>query len=222
MRWILIFFVLFSIKGYSQLKDYTIGIKGDTLNAVDMKGMKQGKWVMRYDEIRGEPGFEEEGIFENGRKEGLWRQYSLMGDLIAIENFKWGYKDGMSQYFNGLGELIREESWRALNPDKQFDTLDVEEVDNPDHFRSVIVKNEGAGIKHGTWKYYDPTSGFISKTETYILGKLEVDKKSKANPATAKAEGDNKGKAKPKEVLDFEKKNSGKKKIKVKDGSTGF
>ena len=218
MRWIIIFCLLFSINGYGQWKSYLIGVKGDTLNRVDNKGAKQGPWVIRYDEVRGEPGYEEEGLFNNDRKEGVWRRYSLIGDLLAVENYRWGYRDGVSQYFNGLGELVREESWKALNPNKVYDTLDVEDVDHPGSYKTVIVKNEGAGLRHGPWKYYEPATGFVSKTEIYTLGALEGKKKETvavaASPATKKE--------KPKEVLDFEKKNAGKKKIKVKDGSTGF
>lgn len=218
MRWILIFALLFSMNGYGQWKDYTISIKGDTINATDLKALKQGKWVLRYEEIRGEPGFEEEGEYKDNRKEGPWRRYSLMGDLIAMENFRWGNKDGVCQYFNGLGELLREESWRAINPDKQYDTLDVEDVTNLGNFKTVIVKNEGAGIKHGPWKYYDPIAGFIVKTETFTMGKLEGGDKGATKPV---ATTDGKAKAKPKEVLEFEKKNAGKKKVKIRDGSTG-
>jgi hypothetical protein len=221
MRWILIFFILFSVKGYSQYKQYKISVKGDTLNAIDMNGKKQGKWVNRLEEVRGEPGFEEEGEYVDDRKEGTWRKYTLMGDMIAIENYRWGFKDGANQYFNGLGELLREESWRAMNPDKQYDTIDVEDVDHLDHYKRVIVKNEGASIRHGQWKYYDPTSGFINKTENYVLGTLETNGKKTASPI-ATTDEDPKTKGKPKEVLDFEKKNSGKKKVRVKDGSTGF
>ena len=45
---------------YSQLKDYSIGPHGDTLNGVDQQNRKQGKWVDHVDELRGEPGYEEE------------------------------------------------------------------------------------------------------------------------------------------------------------------
>jgi antitoxin component YwqK of YwqJK toxin-antitoxin module len=220
MRWILIFFLLISFTGYSQLKDYTISVKGDTLNAVDMKGLKQGKWVHRYDEVRGEPGFEEEGEYKDGRKEGVWRKYTLMGDLIAMENYRWGYKDGRSQYFNGLGELLREENWKALNPDKQYDTLEVEDVDRPNQFKTVVVKNEGAGIRHGAWKYYDPTTGFVNKTEFYVLGALDKGSQKSSSSTAAAKPAEAKGKSKPKEVLEFEKKNAGKKKVRVQDGST--
>lgn len=218
MRLLFLFLLFLSAQSNAQLKDYKIGVKGDTLNKIDVAGMRQGKWVERFETLRGEPGFEEEGIYADGRKEGAWRKYTLMGDLIAIENYRWGNKDGISRYFNGLGELLREESWRAINPEKLYDTLDVENVDNPGNYRTVIVKNEGAGVKHGTWKFYDPARGTIIRTENYVVGKLETGKDPVA--AVVDTAPENKTKTKPKEVLEFEKKNAGKKKIKVRDGST--
>ncbi|MEJ7736532.1 MAG: hypothetical protein WKF97_03815 [Chitinophagaceae bacterium] len=219
MRWILIFSLLCSINGYGQWKNYIVGVKGDTLNGVDAKGQKQGKWVVRFDELRGEPGYEEEGEYRNDKKEGVWRRYTLVGDLVAVEKYRWGNKDGLSQYFNGLGELMREENWKAINPEKLYDTIDVENVDKPDHYTKVVVKNEGAGIRHGVWTYYDPVSGFITKTENYVLGALQGKKKEPVITASA---SEKKSTPKPKEVLDYEKKNAGKKKIRVRDGSTGF
>jgi hypothetical protein len=112
--------------------------------------------------------------------------------------------------------LLREENWRALNPDKAYDTLQVEDVEHLDHFKTVIVKNEGAAIKDGVWKFYDPLFGTVSRTETYTLGKLETSKSTSAATTAANAPNAN---TKPKEVLDFEKK-TGKKKVKVQDGST--
>ncbi|MBC6492362.1 hypothetical protein ACFSQD_02550 [Flavihumibacter stibioxidans] len=221
MRWILIITMFVSMSSFAQWKDYIIGVKGDTLNRVDLAGRKQGPWVHRYETIRGERGFEEEGEYTDDRKEGRWRKYSLMGDLLAVENFRWGFLDGQSQYFNMAGNVVREESWRAFNPDKLYDTIDVEDVMSPGNFNQVIVKNEGSSIRHGTWQYYDPVSGLINKTELYLLGKLEKgnDPMTLARdtlPANAKKI------QKPKEVLDFEKKNTGKKKVKVRDGSVGY
>src|SRR5688572_3991686 len=118
MRLLVFLFLLVSVNTSAQLKSYIIGVKGDTLNRIDKNGLKQGKWINRYDQLRGEPGFEEEGVYKNDKKEGTWRRYTLIGDLIAVENFRWGNKDGKCQYFNGLGELLREESWKALNPSK--------------------------------------------------------------------------------------------------------
>jgi len=179
--------------------------------------MKQGKWVIRTDEVRGEPGLEEEGEFKNNRKEGTWRIYSLQGDLTGLEFYRWGNKDGNCQYFNSSGALIREESWRALNPDKLYDTLEVEDIDHLNEYKTVIVKNEGVAIRHGYWKYYSPATGMIYKTETYTMGKLET---AKADPGSDSTKAVSKTMVKPKEVQDFEKKNAGKKKIKYRDGAT--
>src|SRR4051812_9734978 len=111
--------------GMAQYKQYKLNAKGDTINAINQKGEKTGKWVIHYDEVRGEPGYEEEGIFKKGVKDGYWRLYSLEGDLIGVEHYKLGGKDGLQQYFNYLGELEREESWRGYNPDSPFDTIPI-------------------------------------------------------------------------------------------------
>jgi len=221
MRFLLIVCLFAGFAASAQLKEYKIGVKGDTLNGIDKNGKKQGKWINRYDEVRGEPGYEEEGVYINDRKEGVWRKFTLMGDQVAIENYHWGFKDGPSQYFNINGDLLREETWRAFNPDKAYDTIDVEDVMHPDHYSKVIIKNEGSSLKHGTWKYYDPSAGFITKTEFWALGKLEQnDVKSSVTAKKSSSDSSAAVKAKPKEVLEFEKKNAGKKKIRVRDGST--
>ena len=197
------------------MKDYTLSPKGDTLNAVDKQDKRQGRWVIHYDEVRGEPGYEEEGLYRDNRKEGTWRLYNLQGDLVGVEFYKWGNKDGLCQYFGMNGTLLREERWRALNPDKQYDTLTVEDVDHLDKYKTVIVKNEGVAIKDGEWKFFDPNTGMIDRTEVYTLGKLEKRSGAQSSAAaTAK-----KTVTKPKEVLEFEKK-TGKKKVKVQTGST--
>ncbi|HVU54986.1 MAG TPA: hypothetical protein VHD83_08015 [Puia sp.] len=220
MRWIFFLFSLIilqihPVKSFAQWKDYKVSPNGDTLNCIDKQDKKQGKWVNHYDEVRGEPGYEEEGIYRNDRKEGTWRLYNLRGDLIGAEFYKWGFKDGVCQYFGMNGTLLREESWKALNPDKEYDTIQVEDIDHLDSYRTVIIKNEGAAIKNGVWKFYDPTTGMIARTETYTLGKKETPK----NSGSTTAANAPKANTKPKEVLEFEKK-VGKKKVKVQNGST--
>jgi hypothetical protein len=211
-----LFLLFISCRGFSQAGTFIIGVKGDTLNKTDAKSMKQGKWVIRVDELRGEPGYEEEGEFKNNRKEGTWRIYSLQGDLTGLEFFHWGNKDGNCQYFNQSGALVREESWRALNPDKLYDTLEIEDIDHLNEYKTVIVKNEGVAIRHGQWKFYDPSTGMINKIQTYTMGKLEIS----GNNGSDSTKSVGKTLVKPKEVQDFEKKNAGKKKIKVRDGAT--
>ncbi len=219
MRLMLPLLLCLSLSGYCQWKTYTIGVKGDTLNCVDKKDLRQGKWFIHVDEIRGEPGYEEEGRYKDNRKEGIWRIYNLQGDLTGIEKYKWGNKDSVCQYFNAAGALVREEGWKAMNPDNAYDTLVIEDIDHLNEYKTVIVKNDGVAIKHGVWKFFDPETGIILKTETYTVGKLELPKAGEQNVA---ANDSARTRIKPKEVLDYEKKNAGKKKIKVKDGTVSY
>lgn len=201
----------------AQWKDYMIGTKGDTLNRIDQQNQKQGPWVIRIDEVRGEPGYEEEGIFRNNKKEGVWRKYNLQGDLVAIENYRWGNKDGVQQYYTMFGDLIREESWRAINPDNQYDTVPVYDLEKPDFIKEYrIVKVDGYSYKHGKWKFYDPPDTKVVKSEMYFMDKIQ-----NGDEGVAKAEEKKKETPKTKEILEYEKKNAGKKKIKVRTGQTG-
>lgn len=233
MRCILVFLLLISINVFGQNKNYIVGPKGDTLNRLDIKGKKQGPWVLHVDEVRGERGYEEEGYFENDKREGTWRRYSLDGDLLAIENYRWGNKNGKCQYFTNMGDLVREESWKAVNPNDPYDTVAVYDVNDPTKIVGTqIVKLEGFTLKHGTWRYYDPNYGTLVKTEKWFLDKpatgdskndddlkpidISDNSSQKSDTATKKTA------AKPQAVLDYEKKNAGKKKIKVRDGRTGY
>lgn len=200
----------------AQWKDYIIGVNGDTLNCVDRDGLKQGRWVHRYETLRGEPGFEEQGVYTDGKKTGSWKIFSLMGDLIGVEEYKWGNKDGTCLYYNQQGELLREESWKAFNPEREMDTLMVEDVDNPGNYIKKVIKHEGAAVKHGEWRIYQPGSGILVKKEVYFLGELQSATKGQMISAEKKEV------LKPKEVLEYEKKNEGKKKVKTRTGSTGF
>ncbi len=207
--------ILFSSTSDAQYKSYKISVHGDTLNAIDKNGMKQGKWVVHVDPLRGEPGYEEEGIFVNDKKEGLWRRYTLQSDLIAVENYKFGGKDGLCQYYTPLGDLVREENWRAYNPDQPYDTIPVYGQGNNEIISYKIVKAEQYSVKNGDWTYYDPSTGRVIKLEKYDRGHLLNE------PKTEVVTEEPKKIAKPAEVIEYEKKNSGKKKVKVRDGQTG-
>jgi antitoxin component YwqK of YwqJK toxin-antitoxin module len=191
-----------------------------------LKGYKQGKWAVHIDPLRGEPGFEDEGRYTNDRKEGVWRRFNLMGDIMAIETYRWGNKNGRCQYFTIIG-LEHEESWRALNPNKLYDTIDVVDVVNPNKYEQVAVKVETSSLKHGTWKYYNPSYGTLIRTENYVLDKLQTIDEASNKLATNTIDSLNTKPIKdstkiiPKQVLDFEKKNKGKKLSKLRDGRTG-
>lgn len=227
MRWAFILFLILYMNVSAQCVQYILGVRKDTLNCVDKNGKKQGRWVIRYEELRGEPGFEEEGVFKDGKKTGVWRKYTLPGDLLAIENYKWGLKDSVSMYFTMMG-LEHEESWKALDPNKLWDTIEVNDPFDPYKIEKKVVKNEGRSLKHGIWNYYNQQSGTITKTEFYVLGQLQtLEDQVKDNTTllvkdsvhTKKDSVATSTKTKPKEVLEYEKK-KGKKK--ERDGRTGY
>ena len=233
MRLIVILFLLISVSGAAQWKSFILTPRGDTLNRVDMKGQKQGPWTIKVPDLRGERGYEEEGYFENDLKSGEWKKFSLEGVKIAQENYSWGKLNGRQQYFTYNGGLMREESWRMIDPANAYDTVAIYDLNDPTlEVSRIVVKNEGLAMKHGKWIYYDPREGTIEATERYVMNKLQTNDgdmiadddirpiaisqgKQKSDTATQKTI------QKPQVILDYEKKNSGKKKIKVRDGKTG-
>lgn len=210
----------------AQCRTYRLGEKKDTLDCVDINGLKQGRWIVRVAPLRGEPGYEEEGRYVNGKKEGIWKKFNMMGDPLAVETYRWGNKNGKSLYFTIAG-VEREENWRAVNPDKAFDTIDVADPLHPDKYEKVVVKNEGRSLKHGVWRYFNPNTGGLLQTENYVLDQLQTEGQPTLQGMTKLPADSARNKAatlpekpKPKEVLEFEKKNAGKK-IKVRDGRVG-
>jgi hypothetical protein len=203
----LIFCFLFSSAQSQAWLDYTLTSNGDTINRVDKQKKKQGPWVVRLEEVRGEPGYEEEGYFLDDKKEGAWKRFSLMGDLIAREAYKWGYRDGKQEYFTIMGDLVREESWKSVNPINPYDTIIVPDIDKPDVMVEKVIKHESAEIKHGTWNFYNTTNGTIVKTEKYFFGKLEKGQNEMklTMPTPQKKESVAPQKVLPKEVQAWEK-----------------
>ena len=218
----------FTADVFGQCKTFKLINSRDTVNCINAKNKKQGKWMERTNPLRGNPGYEEEGVYINDKKEGLWRKYNLQGDVLSMENYKWGLQNGISQYFTREG-LEREETWKALDPDKEYDTIDVPDLYQDGVVKSVVIKNEGYAMKHGKWTYYEPRTGFITKTETWFRdtteNPLSMFGVKKKQPLSDTAAASLKKKAlavKTKEIIEWEKKNAGKKKVTVRDGSTGY
>ncbi len=204
----------------AQYNTYKISANGDTINKVDKKGLKQGRFVMRTEELRGEPGFEDEGLYKNDAKEGIWRRYTLMGDPIGFETYLHGGKDGPQQYYSALGELLREESWKGYNPDAPYDTIAIYGTGSNEIIDFKIVKAEQYSVKQGTWRYYEPVTGSLLKTEEWERNNIVQPNAPKKEIA---AGGIKVKKEIPKtaEMLEWEKKNKGKKNV-IRNGQTGL
>lgn len=202
----------------AQYKSFAINAKGDTINAIKQNGQKTGKWVIEMPELRGEPGYVEEGVYQKGVKDGYWRKYSIEGDLIGVEQYKLGGKDGLQQYFTFLGALEREENWRGYNPEDPYDTIAVYGTGSGEIIDYKIVKAEPYSVKQGEWKYYDVQSGRLLKTEIWERNVLQ-----KPNAVQSVVTGDEKKKKieKTDEMKAWELKNKGKKRV-MRDGATGL
>ena len=208
---------------FAQYKEFKLSADGDTLNAIDKKGLKQGKWVTTFPELRGNPGYDEEGMYKDDKKEGVWRKYTAEGDLLAMENYRYGGKDGIQQYYNFLGSLEREEEWHSYNPDAPYDTIAIYGTGSNEIIEYKIVKAKQYSVPHGEWRYYS-NDGRLAKAEKYDRGRLLTDDEVKKDePVAATVKEKPKEKTKPQEVLDYEKKYTKKKREHMeRDGKTGL
>ena len=214
-RYIAIMLLFSSSATFSQYKSFSLSQTGDTINRIDKKDLKQGKWVINVPELRGEPAYIETGFYKNGKKEGIWKIYDNTEDLLAVEQYKYGGKEGTQQYFTRFGQLIREENWKAYNPDAPYDTIPVYGTGSNEILEFKIVKAEQYSVKNGEWKFYEASSGRLLRTEHWDRGAPLREAKPEVVIDDAP-----KKKQKPIEVLEFEKLNSHKKKVKLREGAT--
>jgi hypothetical protein len=231
-RLITLFLLLcLAINSHAQYKQFKLSPQGDTLDIIDNKGLKQGKWVISVPELRGESGYDEEGEYKDDQKEGVWRLYTTSGDLIGVENYKYGGKDGLQQYYTYVGVLVREEEWHSVNPKAPYDTVAIYGTDNNQILGYKIVKVTQYSVPNGDWKYYNDQTGELTKQEHYDYGRL-------INPDSAAATGSadqvktttttpvtdttKKAPVKTPEILEYEKKYGKKKKAAMeRTGQTG-
>ena len=217
----LLVLLLVGFTALPQNKSFILSPKGDTLNKVDKNNLKQGKWVISMPELRGEPGYDEEGFYKDDKKNGSWRKYNVTGDILAVENYRIGGKEGVQEYFTYLGDLERHEEWKGYNPDAPYDTIAVYGEGNNIVSKYKLVKAEQYSIPNGEWKYYAP-GGKLIKFETYDHGRLLKNNEA-AKVVVATTDEKPKAAGKTKEILEYEKKYSKNKRKKLeRDGKTGL
>jgi antitoxin component YwqK of YwqJK toxin-antitoxin module len=201
-----------------QYNEYKIGPNGDTINAINKEGQRVGKWVEEVAATRGEPGYTEEGFYKKGQKDSIWRRYTKEGDLLAFERYMNGGKAGLQQYFTFLGELEHEESWKGYDPDHPYDTIPVYGTGSGEIIDFKVVKAEPYSVKEGEWRYYDPETGRLLKKEQWSNNNLyDPNAPKKVTAATPYKKPEKVEKTA--EMLEWERKNRGKKFV---DGRTGL
>ena len=75
---------LFLMNGTAQYKSFKLNTEGDTLNAITKDDLKTGKWIIHVAEVRGEPGYEEEGLYAKNKKEGAYLRSPCAGTLWPL------------------------------------------------------------------------------------------------------------------------------------------
>ena len=217
--YLFLFFSMVCIRNsWSQFREFKLSIKGDTINAVTMDGQRTGKWVIEVGDHRSEAGFVEEGVYKKGQKDGVWRRYNHQGDLLAMENFLAGEKAGLQQYFTFLGELEHEENWKAYDPEHPYDTILIYGTGSGEIIGTKVVKAEPYSVKDGEWRYYEEGTGRMLRKETWSNNNI-VDPNAQVQKNTVPAYVKPKETPKTPEMLEWERKNRGKK---VVDGRTGL
>lgn len=136
------------------------GQNSDSLNTVDSKGLKQGKWEKV--DVTGRLLYK--GQFNNDIPEGTFTYYDSLGKVKAITEFFDNGSRAYSTIFNkGLkvseGEYIKEKKnglWKFYNED------------------SIVIAEENYlnGIPNGTWKIFYHDGSLLEEVQ-YINGVKE-------------------------------------------------
>jgi len=168
---LLILSPLFSFGQNDGWSDFMIAPNGDTVNALDGKGYKQGLWVHEQEKDKGEIGFYEYGEYIDDRKNGDWKRFSLDGLMIFKESFIDGNKYGEALYYD-RGYLYCKGNYLALRSRYKYDTILVEIPDTEGEFKEVVVETNRGFVRHGPWTYYNAPSRDIERVETYSVDEI--------------------------------------------------
>ena len=158
----------------------------ETLNHTDEKGLRQGRWVKRFENGN----LLYEGTFKDGKPVGEFKRYYNSGQVIsilthsevsdtvdAIFYYPGGFLAASGRYHNQnkIGE------WKFYSEDKSEAVICVETYENNNkigiskkyHLNGNIAEEITyvGNIKHGPWKQYY-TTGITCIRSTYINGKL--------------------------------------------------
>jgi hypothetical protein len=114
--------------------------------------------------------------------------------------------------------MVREESWRGYNPDAPYDTVAIYGTGSNEIVEYKIVKAVPYSVKNGPWRYYQ--GGMIYKTEEWERNNI-VQPKQASDEASSTTKDKPKKVEKTAEMMDWERKNKGKKKV-LRDGATGM
>ncbi len=152
-----------------------------TVNLSDEKGRRHGLWWEKFAASLGEAAYTAFGAYDHGQKIGPWYKINEIGDLVAIENFRFNNLHGEAKYFE-LGNLVCVGNFRSLDPSSSYDTfIVVHPVTGVE--KLVSVPTTRGSVRHGIWRYYDNRTGRMIKEEEYMVDELVQSKTFGLTPA---------------------------------------
>lgn len=175
-----IILVTFSTTTWAQSKlkleknQYEISSKGDTINRTDQKGVRIGFWSIYHEGRYGNDPYYEMGEFSEGKKHGIWQEYTKNGLLLEQINYYNGYKNGEAKYYD-QGQLVCIGNFKALRTDVAFDTLQIEDPITHE-FKEKIIPTTLGSVRHGFWVYYKPPFNEIKRIEEWSVDDLIYEK----------------------------------------------
>ncbi len=147
---------------------------GDTINKMDSKNRRQGKWLIINKGGYGEEDFIEFGPFDDDIRNGLWKTYTADGIIISQELFKQGNKNGEARYYDE-GYLYCVGNYLALRSKYDYDTIMVEDpITNME--KPVVIKADVGSVRHGFWTYYDPPKTDVKRVVEYQADEIIYEK----------------------------------------------
>lgn len=165
----LISIMLFSLHSKVDAQERLLKFK-EPINGYNAQHQRHGLWYTVHPARMGEPAYSEYGRYNNGQKEGLWYTLDALNRPKAEENYLYGVRNSWARYFV-KGQLAVEGNYRGLNPRYEYDTI---MVTDPITLigKEVVIHSDQGSLRQGTWRYYDPRSGVLQRTEEYQVDSL--------------------------------------------------
>ncbi|MBK7690941.1 MAG: hypothetical protein IPJ31_07430 [Bacteroidetes bacterium] len=147
---------------------------GDTINKLDTKNRKWGRWLLINKGGYGEEDYMEFGSFDDDVRTGVWKTYTMNGTIISQEFFKQGNRSGEARYYDD-GYLFCVGNYLALRSKYEYDTIMVEDP-NTGLEKPVILKSDVGSVRHGFWTYYNTPTTDVKKVLEYQIDEVIYEK----------------------------------------------
>ncbi len=124
----------------------------DTINQLNTKGKKQGKWIL-YSSMANSTGYGTihklaEGKYIDGKKEGVWKDYYYNGKCRNLVTFKKDKANGFVTIYHDNGDTLECGNWQK---DHWFGNYRSYYPNGNIKFEFLFDKN---GKRNGLQKYY--------------------------------------------------------------------